>query len=436
VKIAWFTPFSCKSAIARASAGVVAELAKLAEVHLCHFETSDIRDTPVAVKRFTSAAVVDDRTLEDYDLVIYNFGNYLQYHREIFHVSRRWPGVCILHDIVMHHFFAAYYLEDLRSPAAYSLLMERLYGDDGAAAAARSLGGEPVWESDDVGRFPLFEEVVQGALGVVTHSEFFRQRVAANYIGPTKRIPLTYDADTSSPVLSRAQLGVPEGRILMVTVGHVNTNKRIEAVIEAIGKLGPTAQRVFYAVLGPAPAAYKRTLEAAVRRNRLEDSVKFLGQTPDDILRAHLFHADICVNLRYPATEGASASAIEEMLFGKPVIVTDTGFYGELPDDCVAKIDPAREDNLASVLARLVADPALRSSLGAAAQRFAQSEFRAARYAKEIMDFAWEVRAARPLLTLADRVARECYRMGVAGDMPIVGSVAREMGAIFGRKNT
>jgi glycosyltransferase involved in cell wall biosynthesis len=378
--------------------------------------------------------------LENYDLVIYNFGNYLQYHREIFHVSRRWPGVCILHDIVMHHFFAAYYLEDLRSPAAYSLLMERLYGEDGAAAAARSLGGEPVWESDDVGRFPLFEEVVQGALGVVTHSEFFRKRVAANYIGPTRRIPLTYDADTASPVLSRAQIGVPEDRILMVTVGHVNPNKRIEAVIDAIGSLGggmgPTAQRVFYAILGPASAAYKRKLETAIRRNHLEDSVKFLGQASDEILRAHLSHADICVNLRYPATEGASASAIEEMLFGKPVIVTDTGFYSELPDDCVVKIDPAREDNLASVLSRLVAGPELRASLGAAAQRFAQSEFRAARYAKEIMDFAWEVRAARPLLTLADRVAKECYRMGVAGDMPIVGSVAREMGAIFGRKTT
>lgn len=434
MKIAWFTPLSKKSAIARASVGIVAELAKLAEVHLCHFESGEVRETQVPVKRFASASAVDDRIVENYDLAIYNFGNYLPFHRDIFLVSRRWPGICILHDIVMHHFFAAYYLEDLRSPAAYSLLMERLYGEEGAAAAARSLAGQRVWESDAVSRFPLFEEVVQGGLGVVTHSEFFRQRVAANYTGPTKRIPLAYDADRGAPVLSRGQLDVQQGCVLVVTVGHVNPNKRIEAVIEALGRLGPTGQRMVYAVLGPASPEYQRTLDAAVRRNHLEGIVRFLGQVPDDVLRAYLSHADICINLRFPATEGASASAIEEMLFGKPVIVTNTGFYSELPDDCVVKIDPAREEDLAGALSRLVADPGMRTNLGAAARRFAESEFRATRYAKEVMDFAWEVRTARPLLTLADRVAKECYRMGISADMQIVGTIAGEMGAIFGKR--
>jgi len=434
MRIAWFTPLSRKSAIARASVAIAAELAQLADVHICHFEPGEVRDAAVPVKRFASAAALDDRTLENYDLAVYNFGNYLPFHREIFLLSRHWPGICILHDIVMHHFFAAYYLEDLHSPAAYSLLMERLYGEPGASAAARSLAGHPVWESGEVSRFPLFEEVVQGALGVVTHSEFFRRRVAQNFTGPTRRIPLAYDADRSGPVVPRSRLGVEEDRVLLVTVGHVNPNKRIEAVIEALGSLGSAAGRLVYAVLGPASPEYQRKLEEAVRRNHLEGVVRFLGHVPDDVLRAWLSHADICINLRFPATEGASASAIEEMLFGKPVIVTDTGFYSELPADCVVKIDPAREDDLAGVLSRLVADPAARKALGDAAWRFAESEYRASRYAKELMDFAWEVRAARPLLTLADRVANECYRMGIAADMPIVDTIAREMGGIFGRR--
>ncbi len=434
MKIAWFTPFSRKSAIGRASAGVVEELARLAEVHVCHFDAGDIRETRVPVKRFASASAVDERTLESYDLTIYNFGNYFPFHREIFLLSRRWPGVCILHDIVMHHFFAAYYLEDLRSPAAYTLLMERLYGEEGAAAAGRSLAGRPVWESEEVSRFPLFEEVLQGALGVVAHSEFFRKRVAENFTGPTRRIPLTYDADRMTPVAPRGHLGVEDGRLLMVTVGHVNPNKRIEAVIEAISRLGPAAQRVVYAVLGPCSAEYRRVLDGAVRRHHLEGVVRFPGEAPDEVLRAYLSHADICINLRYPATEGASASLIEEMLFGKPVIVTDTGCYSELPDDCVVKIDPRHEEELAGVLAGLVQDPGRRAVLGAAALRFAESEFRASRYAKEIMDFAWEVRTARPLLTLADRVAKECYRMGIAADMKIVGTIAGEMGGIFGKR--
>lgn len=100
----------------------------------------------------------------------------------------------------------------------------------------------------------------------------------------------------------------------------------------------------------------------------------------------------------------------------------------------MVKIDPAREEDLAGALSRLVADPGMRTNLGAAARRFAESEFRATRYAKEVMDFAWEVRTARPLLTLADRVAKECYRMGISADMQIVGTIAGEMGAIFGKR--
>jgi glycosyltransferase involved in cell wall biosynthesis len=312
--------------------------------------------------------------------------------------------------------------------------MERLYGEEGAAAAARSLAGQPVWETDEIGRFPLFEEVVQGALGVVAHSEFFRQRVATHFTGPTRRIPLAYDAEPGAAVVGRGGLGVGDDQILLVTVGHVNPNKRIDAVIEALGQLGPAAQRIVYAILGPCSPAYKKVLDAAVARHRLQDTVRFMGHVTDEALNAYLSHADICINLRYPVTEGASASAIEEMLFGKPVIVTDVGFYHELPDDAVVKIDPLHEHDLAPALANLVNDAGLRTRLGSAARAFAQTEFAPARYAKEIMDFAWEVRSARALLTVADRVAQECYRMGIAADMKIVDTIAVEMGLIFGSR--
>src|SRR5882757_5557423 len=102
MKIAWFSPFSRKSAIARFSEGVVSELAKLAEVDLCCFDTGESREMSGLIRRFDSAAEIDDRTLSCYDLVIYNFGNYLPYHREIYLTSQRWPGLCILHDFVMH----------------------------------------------------------------------------------------------------------------------------------------------------------------------------------------------------------------------------------------------------------------------------------------------------------------------------------------------
>jgi glycosyltransferase involved in cell wall biosynthesis len=198
--------------------------------------------------------------------------------------------------------------------------------------------------------------------------------------------------------------------------------------------MGAGAHRVVYAVLGSCQPEYQRTLESAVRRHHLENVVSFRGNVSDAALQAHLLHADICINLRYPVTEGASASAIEEMLFGKPVVVTDTGFYSELPSDCVVKLHPEREAELAAILSRLIDDPAMRLRIGTEARRYAEAEFRADRYAAEVLDFAWEVRGARPLLALADRVALECNRMGMSAGMKTVETAAREMSALFRHK--
>src|SRR5271165_437192 len=278
MRIAWFTPMSQKSAIARFSVGVAASLAKLASVEICYFDADQIRETAVPARRFQTSKSVTVETLSSYDVVVYNFGNYLPFHREIYLLSKRWPGVCILHDFVMHHFFAAYYLDYLHDPARYGLLLENTYG--AAPASGR------VWDTDDVVRFPLFEEVTHGALGIITHSEFFKQRVEACFAGPVTRISLAYNTGTTRPKISRHQLGVRDDEVLIVTVGHVNTNKQIESVIDAIARLGPAANAIVYAILGPAAQAYESKLKDRAKARDLMDRVRFLGQVSDDVLSA------------------------------------------------------------------------------------------------------------------------------------------------------
>jgi glycosyltransferase involved in cell wall biosynthesis len=420
MKIAWFTPMSQTSAIARFSVAVAASLTKLADVEIGYFDADHVRETGVPARRFQSSKSVTPEVLRSFDAVIYNFGNYLPFHREIYLLSRQWPGVCILHDFVMHHFFAGYHLEHLRNPTSYDLLMETTYGRE-APVAAR------VWETDEVVRFPLFEEVTRGALGIITHSEFFKQRVEACFSGPVARIPLAYDVGTTQSEISRTQLGVQAEEILIVTVGHVNPNKHIESVIDAISRLGPASQRVVYAIVGSASPDYERALKAAARAKGLTDIVRFLGQVSDDLLSAYLSAADICINLRFPAMEGASASVIEEMLFGKPVIVTNTGFFGELPDECVVKVRPDGDAELASALKQLVLDDSVRKRIGALAKLFAENEFHADQYATKLMAFLWNVRSSTPLLGLADRVGVELARIGVVRDAKLVDSLALEI---------
>ena len=220
--------------------------------------------------------------------------------------------------------------------------------------------------------FPLFEETLRRAYGVVTHSEFFRKRVQQVYAGPLARLSLPYDAVQGSPSLTRASLKIPKEHVLLVTVGHVNPNKRIHSVIKVLAGNPALRGRLTYAILGSHGGPYYQQLVALVAKSGMESAVRFLGYASDEVFQAYSAHADIFVNLRFPAIEGASASVIEEMLCGKPVIVTDTGFYNELPGECVWKINPAREEeDLSAAFQRLTADAAVRSQLGTQAQEYA-----------------------------------------------------------------
>lgn len=424
MKIAWFAPLSNSSAIGRFSVAVAEQLRSFSEIDLYSFDAGELRQTSVPIKVFGSAREIPPRILTAYDAIVYNFGNYLPFHREIFELARQQPGICILHDFVMHHFFAGYYLDYRHDSAAYQSALARCC-EEAPTAEAR------IWQTDEVVKYPLFEEVTRYALAVITHSEFFRVKVESVFPGPVTRIPLAYTAAPQCQEASRRQLGIRDEELLMLTVGHVNPNKQVETVLRALAQVREEAPSMTYAVLGSVSASYLRRLELMVLERQLGGIVRFFGEVPDRLLEAFLSASDICINLRVPATEGASASVIEEMLFSKPVIVTDTGFFSELPDDCVIKVRPNSDSDLTNALRLLMHDAQARLTLGRKARAFAESEFSPDQYAKRLVDFAWEVRSAKPLLELSDRLAGELCKMGVRRDMSIVERVANEINQMF-----
>ena len=432
MRIAWFTPYSPFSAIAKCSRTIVTALAQRHEVEIWHFEEQQIRDAPVPVRRLQSPDDWDAARHDQYDLVVYNFGNYLPFHREIFLLSRRRPGICILHDFVMHHFFAAYYLEWLKDGEAYVSSMKRLYGSEGekvARAAVNGAGG--IWETERVGEFPLVEDIIQGAKGVIVHSEFLKTYISRTFGGPIKKLSLPYPIDDTPVATTRNALGVPEDCCLLLTVGHVNPNKCISDALEALGRVSAAGQRFAYAIVGKCDPKFGNELRRVADRHGISAAVHWMGEVNDETLRGFLRDADVCLNLRFPVIEGASASVIEQMKFGKAVIVSDTGFFTELPSDCVVKVEPKNVPALAQLLTQLVSSPGECAELGKRARQYAHNEFDVDRYAAGLELFAIEVQQAAPLLRVADRVAQEFRQMEVAGFSEVVKATARELYHLF-----
>jgi glycosyltransferase involved in cell wall biosynthesis len=322
MKIAWFTPLDRESAIAECSRLVVGELARHCDVDVWTREAGDLVDIGSNLVRYNGND--DLLKLESYDHCVYNMGNYHPFHAPIFQAMKAHPGVVVLHDFIMHHFFMTEYLHELRRPELYVAEMERAYGAVGRNIGARSASGAgtPVWLTDDVMRFPLFEHIVDRARGVFVHSEFHREQVQRKYLGDVGMAYLPYQS--TPPKRQRAELlatlELPADRVLVLSTGIVHPVKQIERVLEAIAAQRSLADRLTYVVVGGGADEYRAKLESLAIQLGIAGSVRFVGYQPEDVLRGLLEAADFAINLRYPNTEGCSLSLIEQMSHANPVL--------------------------------------------------------------------------------------------------------------------
>lgn len=441
MRIAWFTPFSKNSAIGKYSQSITNELIKECEIDLWLSNTSNPLPTELKIFYYQESEDLSAK-LKGYDFVIYNIGNNLEFHNDIYEASNKVKGIVILHDFIMQHFFAAYYLR-LGNKQAYVDDMERLYGIRGRDIAFDSINNKrkPFWETDEVSEYPFFEKAIEGAIGVVTHSQFHADKVRQKFLGPVDVIyhPFySYSEMVAESHIKKYDLGIPEDKMLIVSIGHVNPNKRIDKVISTLGEQKDIAQKVIYVIIGPHNhLEYYSKLKTLVERYNLHNNIVFLGYQPDEVLYAYLSNADVVVNLRYPITEGAPWSLIEQMYFAKAIIVNNKGFYAELPDDCVVKIDVDEKEqvNLYNALTKLINDEMARSDIGIRAKQFASENFTPQKYCQRFTGFLKKIKGWMPIVNLFDKISVELSMMGVMDDSPIVDAASKEIYGILPKKD-
>jgi glycosyltransferase involved in cell wall biosynthesis len=123
----------------------------------------------------------------------------------------------------------------------------------------------------------------------------------------------------------------------------------------------------------------------AVRLARLElpEGVEHRDYVPEDELWSLMAACDAIVGLRSPTMGETSGSAIRALSLGKPLVVSDVGWFAELPDEAVIKVpvDEHEEDTLTAALEALT-DADVRVKMGAAALELVEREHRVDRVAE------------------------------------------------------
>ena len=297
------------------------------------------------------------------DVTLYHVGNDPRAHGWILAALGRSPGVVVLHDFVLHHLVSGTTLA--RGDAAgYLDALER----DGGLVA-RLLGHAvvekrvpPLWESRPED-FPLAGEVLEHATALVVHSRYVERRArAAGYEGAIHVVP--HPAWPSPSVQPASVRGAP----LIGCFGNVNASKRIPQLLEAFARLRRSLPDARLLLVGAVSPGFD--LDRRLQRLGLSDEgIVREAYVEEERLWALMAACDVCVSLRSPTMGETSGSVIRQLSLGKPVVVSDVGWFAELPDSVALKVpaDEHETETLYAALELLARDEGVRAAMSSAA---------------------------------------------------------------------
>ncbi len=397
MKLAYFSPLNPQECgISDYSEELLPYLATHAEIDLFvdGFEPSnpnlpitncfDYRKNPSALQK-----------LSNYDAVFYHVGNDFRFHFGTCTVLREHPGIVVFHDYVLEDTF----LGRAREVNDFEIYLDEMEACHGAAERARAAEftrrGIPPPQEDTPLEYPLNLRTARSAEGIIAHSEWSRSRLAQIAPGiPTARIAMP--VRVLNPTLRDAWMRKDPLRqfVSIASFGLITPDKGIDETLQALASLKDEFD-FHYTLVGAENNFYD--VRDSIIRHGMSQHVTITGYVSLEEFERYIAETDIAINLRAHTVGETSASLCRLMGIGIPAIVSDIGWFAELPDDCVVKVSPADKfAGLQSKLKTLIADANFRKHLSSNARDFVLTEHNAWRTAEAYIAFAREVIEHRP----------------------------------------
>ncbi|HLH38529.1 MAG TPA: hypothetical protein VKX39_05230 [Bryobacteraceae bacterium] len=303
------------------------------------------------------------------DVAVYHIGNN-QLHREIYARALARPGVAVLHDAVLQHFFLGSLDQD-------SYIQEFVYN---YGEWARDLAGD-LWRNR--GRsaadpryfaFPMLKRIAAASRVVIVHNPAAARWVARH--APEARIveiphlfaPPPELPDAAGTLRLRSAIGVRPGQLLVGVFGHLRESKRLAAVIRAMERAWRERANARLLIAGAFASSDLERAIAPLLRNSKITRLDYLSAR--DFWR-YASAVDVCVNLRYPTAAESSGIAIGMMGIGKAVALTCGEEIARIPENACLRIPhgPEEEETLAAMIVWLAGEPQAAIEIGQRAER-------------------------------------------------------------------
>jgi glycosyltransferase involved in cell wall biosynthesis len=231
--------------------------------------------------------------------------------------------------------------------------------------------------------YRLAERVVArlGTAALAT-SELTRARVTAQRGGAVEVLPCGVDLAAVQRAAARGAAAPREAAAPLLFAGRLLEHKRVDLLLEAVARLPAAGDAPLLAIYGDGPE--RSRLQALAVELGVAGRVRFHGHV-EAIAEVWAALGTARLAVQPSAREGFGLFPLEAMAAGAPVVFCQSreSAVPELVRDGIdGAAAPADPDALAAVLGGLLADPARRAQLSAAARARAAT-------------FTWEALAAR-----------------------------------------
>jgi glycosyltransferase involved in cell wall biosynthesis len=343
-----------------------------------------------------------------YDIAIYQMGNNPM-HQFVHETLEKYPGIVVLHDIFLHGFLWNISLSkgDCKK---YIDLFEYCYGEKGVKIAqiAIETGVFPEFE------YPLIKKIIDNSLGVICHSEYgINQIMKENKESIVKKINQAYSVLNQESEINydiiKTDLKLTKFFPIITSFGYIFPHKRFNIILKAFKKFLEHYPDAILILVGED----MMNIHQMIVDHALTKSVIQTGFASQSLAQHYLNISDFCINLRSPTAGETSRSVLQIMASQKPVIVSNVGWFSELPDDSCLKVnvDEFEEDTLLEYMVAITSNEKLKNAIGKKAREYVIKEHNPDKIAQDYYSFIKNILDCNEYImnTLSGRL----YEMGI-----------------------
>ena len=322
----------------------------------------------------------------NYDYFLYNIGNIPAYHRYIYEAALAHPGLVILHDYILYYLFIGHYFE---KGSLYSEIYKKQGLDDYLLLKEEVKNNEtPLWMRHDLApHFPMNKELLDSGNKFMVHSEYALGKVLDEGVVSEERIRkinLFDQVDETEVTIDKEKLfskySVPNDAVIIASLGNIASTKLNKELCSAVRRIREKGfEKICYLMVG----------EGNYVDDELEEGfIIKTGYVSIEEFNSFIVHSDIIANLRYPTMGETSASIIRALHFGKVCITNNGGWFTEVPNECVCKIELENvEDNIVEAIQRIIEDSDYSNTVSNNAKKYIEEYYSPNLISKQIFEF-------------------------------------------------